>query len=316
VCMNMNITPKKILLSFTAAAALVTGAGSFTILDETERGIDYRLGKMVTENAGELRQPGFSLKTPFFTSVKKVDVALQSRDYENVETYTKDNQVITAKLSVMFRIPQDKLVEIYKNNPDWEAKLERTVFDAAKSALGKQEAQNVAQNREEIMKGVTDDTNRQVKTLLGLEIVAVKLPDFSFDDDFEKSVASAARSKADLNRKETELEQQRVEKQKTIVDAEAKNESAKLAADAEAYRLQKEKEAEAKGKLALAEAEAKGFNQIVQAIGRENIDTYLKTSKWDGAEPQVLGGGSTIVDVRGAAAATKRAAAPAPAAPK
>ncbi|HRI77332.1 MAG TPA: SPFH domain-containing protein [Alphaproteobacteria bacterium] len=311
--MNMNITPKKILLSFTAAAALVTGAGSFTILDETERGIDYRLGKMVTENAGELRQPGFSLKTPFFTSVKKVDVALQSRDYENVETYTKDNQVITAKLSVMFRIPQDRLVEIYKNNPDWEAKLERTVFDAAKSALGKQEAQNVAQNREEIMKGVTDDTNRQVKALLGLEIVAVKLPDFSFDDAFEKAVASAAGAKAELNRKETELEQQRVEKSKTIVDAEAKNEAAKLAADAEAYRLQKEKEAEAKGRLALAEAEAKGFNQIVQSIGRENMDTYLKTSKWKGDVPQVSGSdGGTIIDLRAAAPAVAKAPAPAP----
>lgn len=310
--MSMNITPKKVLLSFTAAAALVVGAGSFTILDETERGIDYRLGKMVTQDVGELRPQGFSLKTPFLTSVKKVNVSLQQRDYKEVETYTKDNQVINANLSVFFTIPSEKIVAIYKNNPDWEQKLETTVLDAAKSALGKQEAQNVAQNREEIMKTVTDDTRRQVSALLGIQVQEVKLPNFTFDDAFEKAVASAANAKAVLNQKQTELDQQRVEKDKTIVDAEAKNEAAKLAADAEAYRLQKEKEAEARGKLALAEAEAKGFNQIVQAIGRENIDTYLKTSKWDGAEPQVLGGGSTIVDVRGAAAATSRPA-PAPA---
>ncbi|MDP2207010.1 MAG: SPFH domain-containing protein [Alphaproteobacteria bacterium] len=311
----MNITPKKVLLSFTAAAALVTAAGSFTILDETQRGVDYRLGKMVTQDVSELRQPGFSLKTPFFTSVKKVDVSLQQRDYSDVETYTKDNQVINAKLSIFFTIPSDKLLHIYRNSPDWEQKLETTVLDAAKSALGRQEAQNVALNREEIMKSVTEDTRRQVSALLGIQVQEVKLPNFTFDDAFEKAVASAANAKAVLNQKQTELEQQRVEKDKTIVDAEAKNESAKLAADAEAYRLQKEKEAEAKGRLALAEAEAKGFNQIVAAIGRENIDTYLKTNKWDGAEPQVLGGGSTIVDLRGAgttAAVTPRTPAPAP----
>jgi len=297
--MSFQVTPKKLLLSFTAAAALITGAGSFTILDETERGIDYRLGKMVTEDVGELRQPGFSLKTPFFTTVKKVDVSLQQRDFENVETYTQDNQVINAKLSVMFRIPTEELVSIYKNNPDWESKLERTVFDAAKSALGKQEAQNVAQNREEIMKSVTEETNRQVKRLLGLEIVAVKMPDFTFDEAFENAVATAARAKAVLNQKQTELEQQRVEKDKTIVDAEAKTQAAKLAADAEAYRLEKEKEAEAKGQLALASAEAEGFTKIVRAIGQENISTYLQTNKWNGDVPQVTGSaGGTVVDLR------------------
>lgn len=316
--MSFNVTPKKILLSFTAAAALVTAAGSFTILDETQRGIDYRLGKMTTQSVDDLRPQGFSLKTPFLTSVKKVDISLQQRNYPKVETYTKDNQVITADLSVFFTIPTDKIVAIYKNNPDWETKLQTTVLDAAKSALGKQEAQNVAQNREEIMKTVTEDTRRQVSSLLGIQISEVKLPEFTFTEDFETSVAAAARAKAVLNQKNTELEQQRVEKDKTIVDAEARNEAAKLAADAEAYRLQKEKEAEAIGRLALAEAEAKGFREIVAAIGRENIDTYLKTSKWDGAEPQVLGGGSTIVDVRGAAAATTRPApaAPAPGGPK
>ena len=299
--MQNVVTPKKALLAFTAVAGLGLAGGSFTILDETERGIDYSLGKMVTQDVSELRQPGFSLKMPFLTSVKKVDISLQQRDYVDVETYTQDNQVINAKLSVMFRIPTEELVDIYKNNPDWESKLERTVYDAAKSALGKQEAQNVAQNREEIMKSVTEETNRQVKQLLGLDVVAVKMPDFTFDDAFEDAVATAARAKAVLDQKRTELEQQRVEKDKAIVKAEADNESARLAADAEAYRLQKEKEGEAKGKLALAEAEAKGFQQIVSAIGQENIDTYLKTSKWNGDVPQVSGSeGGTIIDLRSA----------------
>ena len=274
---------------FAGAAAVVvfsTALSSFKILDETERGLDYQFGKMATVDASQLRSQGLSFKLPW-TSVTKVGVDLQHRDYENVVTYTKDNQVITAKLAVMFKIPQDHIVNIYKNNPDWESKLERTILDATKAALGKQEAQNVSQNREAIMKEVTQEAKDKVGALLGLEIVAVQLPNYDFDDEFEKAVSSAANAKAELNRKQTELEQQKVEAQKTIVNADAASTAAKKTADGASYATQIN-----------AEAQAKGFERISNAIGREHMNTYLLTQKWNGSVPTVSGGSGTILDMR------------------
>jgi regulator of protease activity HflC (stomatin/prohibitin superfamily) len=291
---------------------------SVVTIDQTERGLDYKFREMMTQDAGQLRQPGLSFKLPFVSSVKPINIALQQRDYENVMTYTKDNQVIDARLSVMFRIPEGKIIEIYSNNPDWESKLEKAVLDSAKSAFGRQEAQNVAQNREKIMEEVTQETAAKVRDLLGLEVQSVLMPNFDFDDAFEHAVSQAANAKAELNRKQTELEQQKVEKEKTIVNAEASAEAQKKAADAEAYQISMKAKADADGLLLRKEAEAAGFQKVVNAIGKDNIDVYLITGTWDGKGnivPTVngSGGGGTIVDLRQIAPQAVTPAAPRPA---
>ena len=292
-----NISLKQIFGGVATAVAVGVGLSCFTMLDETERGIDYQFGKMLTQNAGDLRPQGFSWKLPW-TSVTEVEIGLQQKDYEGVETYTKDNQVITAKLAVMFKIPQEKIVQIYKNNPDWENKLEKTIYDSVKAALGRQEAQNVAQNRDAIMKQVTQEAAVQVGGLLGLEIVAVQLPNFDFNEEFEHAVASAANAKAELNKKQTELEQSVIDAKKEIVTAEGKATAAKKTADGQAYGDRVKLEEQAKGNLAAALAQAEGFEKIKASIGEANIGTYLLTKQWNGAVPMVAGGNGTIIDLR------------------
>lgn len=276
-------------------------AGPFVMLEQTQRGIDYRFGKMLTASVSDLRQPGMSFKLPFFVSVTKVNVAQQQEDFDKVQTYTKDNQVITASLSVYFRVPEDKIVEIYKNNPNWERMLQSAVFDSYKGALGGQEAQFVAQNRDVIMKQVTEETRTKVGNLLGLEVTSVMMPNFDFNDEFEKAVADAANAKAELNKKQTELEQAKVDAQTRVVEAQAAATSAKETADGSSYAIIKNKE-----------AEAQGFRSIAQSIGQENMATYLYTTKWSGNVPQVQAGNgsSSILDLRslnkaGAAAASQ-----------
>lgn len=286
--------PSALAAVFVAATAL----DSFNIIDQTQLGIDYRLGKMITDSADQLRTPGLNLKVPFITSIKKVQIDLQQRDYDNVVTYTKDNQIIDAKLSVFLKIPAEEIVSIYRNNPAWESKLETTVADSFKSALGKQEAQNVAFNRDAIMKTVTEEVAHDVRALLGINITDVKMPNFDFDDDFEKAVGLAANEKAVLERKRTELEQSRVDKDKAVVTAEGKALAEKEAAGATAFRIEAEAKAQANGELAKLKAQAEGFQQVADAVGKENMGTYLTTNKWKGDVPQVSGGGGTIVDLR------------------
>lgn len=283
---------KQIFAGTAAVVALGAGFSSFTTLDQTQLGINYQFGKMDTQNAGELRGPGFSLKAPW-TSVTKVNIDLQQADLKDVETYTKDNQIIKAQLSVFYKLPASEIVNIYKNNPDYESKLEKTVLDAAKSALGRTEAQNVAQNRDAIMKQVTKETADQVKDLLGIDIVSVKMPNFDFNQEFDQAVAKAANAKAVLNQKQTELEQQKVEKEKTIVNAQATAEQTKLQADADAYQQRVKLEADAKGKLAVQLAQAQGLEKIKAAVGEQNMGTYLYTQAWKGDMPNVMTGNGT-----------------------
>jgi membrane protease subunit HflC len=300
--------PKIVGTVAISLGALTTAWNSFVVIEQTERGIDYRMGKMTTENAAQLRQPGLSLKTPFLTSVTKVRVDLQDRVYPKQETFTKDNQTIHSDLAVTFRIPEGNLVSIFKNNPDFESKLENTVLNGTKALFGQQEAQNIAQNRGEIVKSITEETQKEVAQLLGIEVVKVQLPNFDFDKQFKKAVADAANAKAVLNQKQTELEQQKVERDKTGVnaegaatkqrlEAEAAAYATKQAADASAYKTTTESTAQAEANLRLSAAEATGYKRISAAIGPGNVSTYIKTKQWDGAYPKVMssGGGSPII---------------------
>lgn len=277
------ITPA--ILAILAASIFF---GSVVMIPQTSRGVDYRFGKMTTDNTAELRQPGMSFKVPFITGVEKVQVSQQQEDYENVTTYTKDNQIITASLSVYFKVPEDHIVDIYKSNPNWDSMLQSAVFDSYKSALGGNFAQDIAQNRDLIMKQVTEETQTKVRNLLGIEITQVMMPNFDFNKEFEVAVADAANAKAELNKKMTQLEQAKVDAQTRVVQATAESTSEKAKADGSAYAIVKNKE-----------AEAEGFRKISDAIGQGNMSAYLYTSRWSGNVPTVMtGGGGQIFDMQ------------------
>lgn len=109
------------------------------------------------------------------------------------------------------------------------------------------------------------------------------------------------REKAVLEKKRTKKEQAKVDKDTAIITAEGKAGAKREAASAEAFRIEKEAKATAAGDLAKLRAQAKGFKQVANAIGQQNMKTYLTTDKWKGEVPLVDGGGGTIVDLRGIA---------------
>jgi regulator of protease activity HflC (stomatin/prohibitin superfamily) len=312
---NGDLSFKKIAGTVALGVAGVVGVAaavdSVVIVDQTERGIDYRMGKMTTTDGKDLRQPGFSLKTPFLTSVKKVRLDKQDVLYEKQETFTKDNQTIHGDLAVTFRIPEGNIVSIYKNNPNYESILKNTVLNATKTMFGQQEAQNVAQNRGDIVKKITEETQKEVGALLGIEVIKVQLPNFDFDEQFRRAVADAANAKAVLNQKQTELEQQRVEKDKAIVNAEARAGEQKAKSDADAYSTQRAAEAEikaaeaqataaksqAEAQLTLASSEAGSLAKIRAAVGPQNMGTWLTTKVWKGDVPQVVAGGGASAPI-------------------
>ncbi len=187
-----------------------------------------------------------------------------------------------------------------KHNPDWKTLLEKTVISSAKIALGQQQAQDIADSRQKVMAQITQDTASKVQSLLGIKVINVQMPNFTFDRGYVKAMEVAAEEKTVLRRKQIELQQQEVTAQTTVVNADAAAKAQEATADAQAYTKLKNKEAQAQGDLAILQAQAKGFNDVAKAIGVENMQTYLVTNKWDGngqIVPQVQAGkgGAMIV---------------------
>ncbi|PZQ47874.1 MAG: hypothetical protein DI551_02615 [Micavibrio aeruginosavorus] len=273
-------------------AGLSVIMGSAYSVDETQRGLEYQMGKLVTTNQNDIVKPGLNFKIPFVQSVKKFPVSFQQMNLQDVQTYTKDNQVITANLSYLYRAPESSLIRLARENPDWEAKMQTAVIDSVKGALGQYDATAVALNRNAIMAAVTKQVSNKVRGLYGIEVRDVQMTNFDFSDAFEKGVERASQAKNDQIRKRTELENARIDAQKKVVDATATADASRLSTDAEAYKSR-----------TIKEAEADGFKVISAAIGQQNMKDYLYTQKWKGNVPAVQGGNS-ITDLRGITALT------------
>lgn len=288
---NPRSIPKIFGTAAAGIAALTAAFGATYSVDETQRALVYQFGQLTTTSQKDVVGPGLHFKLPFVQSVKKYNVSFEQENLKDVQTYTKDNQVITANLSYLYRAPRTNLIRLARENPDWEAKMQTAVIDSVKGALGQYDATAIALNRNAIMAAVTKQVSQKVKNLYGIEVRDVQMTNFDFTDAFEKGVETAAAAKNDQIRKRTELENARIDAEKTVVQERAKADASRISTDAEAYKS-----------LTVKQAEASGYREIAGSIGAANMDDYLYTQKWNGTVPQIQGG-QTIADARGVAAA-------------
>ena len=105
--------------------------GSWFQVDQGERGVVLRNGKLV-----RVAEPGLDFKTPFIDNVSVVSVRDHTFVFENLEAYSYDQQPATLRVSVTYRVPAERVAELYSeygtiNNLQGRV-LERKTPDAVK----------------------------------------------------------------------------------------------------------------------------------------------------------------------------------------
>lgn len=304
---------KKLAIGASALVAAIFAVDGWTIIDQKERGLDYRMGKLTTQETKDIRQPGINFKLPIFQSIRKHTVTLQEITLPDESIYTKDSQEIKGTVSVQFTVPEEKLIHIAKTNPDYKAIMITNVKQALKDAFGKTEATNIASNRDEVMLRASENVKESVNESLGLQVARVQLPNFEFEDTFKKSIASAMGMKAEAEKAKLAVAKAESEANSAIQNARGIAESTKLQAEADFFKAQKT----ADGELYKLQKASEGQTRLSSAIGKENLASYWFNQTWNGELPKVSGGSSvTMMDAQSliGAAAAKKMAEPAPAA--
>ena len=102
---NYNrVIPIAILLVIAAAVAF----GSFFTIDQGYRGVVLRLGAFA-----RIAEPGLGFKVPFIDRVVRIRVQTNSKVYDRMEAYSRDQQLAELRLSVTYRIVPDMVHEVY-----------------------------------------------------------------------------------------------------------------------------------------------------------------------------------------------------------
>lgn len=271
---------KMVVGSIIGLIALSAVIGSAYVIDEGKRGVVLRNGAFV-----EVVEPGLHFKYPFVDDVKEIDVRTQSRLFPKKSAYTSDQQTADMAFSIAYRIPVDKVLEVYQKYGTievFQAKvIDRVAMGQIENVFGQYTAEKAIKGRADLVKAYQEAVTANVVIA---EIESVQVEDIEFSKDYEDNISKRMAAEVQVLERTQNLEKERIEKQirQQQTDAEAYNKERMAEADAKAIR--------SKG---LAEAEA------ITAKGKALRDNpslvdLAYAEKWNGVTPITVVPNSSI----------------------
>lgn len=254
--------------------------GSWYTIDQGERGVLLRNGALVGT-----AQPGLGFKTPWIEEVVKVSVQSRAQIYKEVPAYSKDQQSAVLSLSVNYRIPADKVTEVYSVYGGEDGLLarlvDRRVNEDLKTVFGQFTAVAAIQDRSRLNLEVASAIQSSVKGPVIIDSVQIENIDFS--DAYEASIEQRMLAEVEVQKLRQNAEREKVQAEITVTQAKANADAVRAKANAEAEAIRIKGDAEATSIKARGDAlrENPGLVALTQA------------EKWNGQLPTtMLPGGS------------------------
>ncbi len=281
---NMNVDFDKLPKGAVGAgmgviALLVILFSSSYTIDEGERGVILRLGKIVGE-AG----PGLHFKIPIINSVEKISVQIQKEAFEKseagdnrLETYSRDQQPATIAMAINFHVTDASAV--YAQFGSLANMKQRVIisraYDQLKTVFGQFDAADAIQKRTLLNAEVFGAIRKSVSGPVVID--SVQIQDITFSQQYESAVE--LRMQAIVKQQQAEAD-----KQKRIIDADASAYEVKAASDAKAHQI------EVQGKAEAGAIQARG-----DALrNNPNLPTLVASEKWNGVLPTTMVPGNVL----------------------
>ena len=278
--------PKYIVWGVVAVLiAIVSLTSSFTTV-ETERTVVLSNGKFV-----EVAQPGLHFVLPIVTSTKDISVTGESRRWEKLQAYSRDQQPADMSVSVSFNVQPGQVEQLYKKYNNIDAMItrviDRQVPQALENVFGQYTAMSAVQDRTRLVA----DLNKAVKESLKDEpvtISSIQIEGLSFSPAYDKAVETRMTAQVAVEQSQQEWEKAKITSQIQLTNAKA-------AADAEFAKLN----AEAQGIKAKGDAEASAIAAKGKALkdAGDSLVAYTYASRWSGNGPTTVVPNGSITGV-------------------
>lgn len=286
----MNVTPRAIGVAVGAVVAGVIGlsvlGGSFYTVDQGERGVILRNGAVVGT-----AEPGLGFKAPVIDRVVEINVQSLAQVYNNVLAYSADQQTASMRVSVSFRVPSDKVEQVYSDFGGISGMLERLVDrqvpEEVKAVFGKFNAATAIKERDRLSAEINAAIKNSIKGPLIVE--SVQLENLDFSDAYEQSIEQRMLAEVEVQKVQQNAEREKVQAQIVVIQAQAEADSklAQAKAEADAIKLR-------------GEAEAQAIRVRGAALAQNpNLPELVKAERWNGKLPDTMipGGATPMLNV-------------------
>ncbi|MCY3838196.1 MAG: FtsH protease activity modulator HflK [Gammaproteobacteria bacterium] len=198
-------------------------------LDEQERGVIFRFGKVLPE----AKQPGINWRPPLIDQLQRVNITRVESHSHQAEMLTEDDNIVAVNLTVQYRL---------LNPIDYATKVrdpEASLVDATESALrhvvgGSQMEPVLTEGRVALGQEVEERIQRYLDIYeAGIQVVTVNIDDSAPPDPVQAAFDDVQKAKEDKDRAVNDANAYAA----TVVP-EARGEADRAVQEAEAYRDQ------------------------------------------------------------------------------
>ncbi len=222
------------LLSIIVVGLLVLVGVSSTlyIVKETERGVALRFGKLVETDI----KPGLHVKWPFADEIRKFDARVLTLDAPAERFLTVEKKGMIVDSYAKWRIKD--VGTYYKATNGEEREAVRIINQRINEGLRNQFAQRslqevVSGERDELMLALVDTLNEVANTVLGVEVVDVRVKRIELPEQVSDSVfnrmkterAREAREHRSKGNEQAEVIRADADRQQAVIKADAYKES-------------------------------------------------------------------------------------------
>ena len=176
------------------AVGVIGLLSSIRILFEYERGVIFRLGKLI-----RAKGPGLVLVLPFgIDRMKRMDLRIVALDIPPQDTITKDNVSVNVNAVVYFRVadPATAVVEI----EDYFFATSQLAQTTLRAVIGQSELDELLADRERINKIVRDIMDEGTDPW-GIEVTAVEVKDIGLPREMQRAMARQAEAERERRAK-------------------------------------------------------------------------------------------------------------------
>ena len=182
-----------IVIGVIVLAALILISMAVKIVPEYQRGVIFRLGRLVGA-----RGPGLFLIIPFADRMVKVDLRVVTMDVPSQEVITKDNVTVRVNAVVYFRVvdPEASVIKVLDHIRATSQVSQTTL----RSVLGQSELDDLLTQRENLNQRL-QQTIDELTDPWGIKVSIVEIKEVELAETMKRSMAAQAEAERDRRAK-------------------------------------------------------------------------------------------------------------------
>src|SRR5438128_2738422 len=182
-----------VVLGVLAIVLFLVVTAAVKIVQEYERGVIFRLGRLV-----DVRGPGFFLLIPFVETMRKVDLRIVTLEVPAQEAITRDNVTIQVDAVVYFRVlnPSDAVVKAI----DFVRATSLVGQTTLRSILGQSDLDHLLTERDRINQRLQEVIDQQTSAW-GVKVTTVEVRDIKLPDTMQRAMAKQAEAEREKRAK-------------------------------------------------------------------------------------------------------------------